>query len=540
MLLFLRALFLLGFAAGLLRPQGVIQLKTRQEEPLADLQEHLAGPLKRRLPGRSHYLLEFANPPGIPEWESLKERGVEVLGRVPENAVMVSAPDEVGFDGLGLRFAGRLRERDKLSPLLEQSAETGELSMLPTYVVEFHSDTDMAENRLLLEESGVRVIENPDLLPWQLLGEGTYQQMLPVADWDEVAYVFPASQELIEGVPVAGCPGGVLGESLVGQYVKVGQGWTKGANGEAQLRVFIHNFPSGLTMENTRAEIERALSQWGAAAKVNFLAADSGGEATIEILFASRNHGDAYPFDGTGKVLAHTFYPAPPNAETLAGDMHLDADESWNIGKSVDVFSVVLHELGHALGLGHSDSPSAVMYPYYRQLTKLASDDIKGIRDLYGARDTESGSAPTTPSTPADPATPTTPSTPTDPTTPAAPTTPSNPTTPSSPATPSTPSAPSAPSTPKADTVAPSLAISFPATTIVSTTAQSITMRGSASDASGIVSVKWTNGSRQSAASGTSFWTASVPLLVGNNTIIVRAYDAAGNSSWRSVTVVRR
>lgn len=44
-------------------------------------------------------------------------------------------------------------------------------------------------------------------------------------------------------------------------------------------------------------------------------------------MFASRNHGDAYPFDGAGKVLAHTFYPAPPNAETLAGDMHLDADE---------------------------------------------------------------------------------------------------------------------------------------------------------------------------------------------------------------------
>jgi hypothetical protein len=28
--------------------------------------------------------------------------------------------------------------------------------------------------------------------------------------------------------------------------------------------------------------------------------------------------------------------------------------------------------------------------------------------------------------------------------------------------------------------------------------------------------------------------------LVGTNTVTVRAYDAAGNSSWRAITVVRR
>jgi hypothetical protein len=42
-------------------------------------------------------------------------------------------------------------------------------------------------------------------------------------------------------------------------------------------------------------------------------------------------------------------------------------------------------------------------------------------------------------------------------------------------------------------------------------------------------------------AAGTSNWdTGDVALLVGTNTIVVRAYDAAGNSAWRSVTVTRR
>jgi hypothetical protein len=40
-------------------------------------------------------------------------------------------------------------------------------------------------------------------------------------------------------------------------------------------------------------------------------------------------------------------------------------------------------------------------------------------------------------------------------------------------------------------------------------------------------------------ASGTANWSAVVPLLIGNTTVTIRAYDAAGNSAWRSLTVVR-
>src|ERR1035441_4350215 len=75
---------------------------------------------------------------------------------------------------------------------------------------------------------------------------------------------------------------------------------------------------------------------------------------TIAILTASYAHGDAYPFDGPGGVLAHTFYPSPPNPEPLAGDVHFDASETWGVGVNTDLFSVALHEAGHALGMAHS------------------------------------------------------------------------------------------------------------------------------------------------------------------------------------------
>jgi len=57
----------------------------------------------------------------------------------------------------------------------------------------------------------------------------------------------------------------------------------------------------------------------------------------------------------------------------------------------------------------------------------------------------------------------------------------------------------------------------------------------------GVTAVKWTNSTGDSGtASGTRTWSAQVPLLVGTTVVIVRAYDAAGNSGWRAITVVRR
>jgi hypothetical protein len=287
------------------------------------------------------------------------------------------------------------------------------------------------------------------------------------------------------------------------------RGWPKDAAGRVDLRYFIGALTDQIPAITARAEIERALREWTRYADFTLSPSQEQGVGrTFDISFLPGAHGDGYPFDGPGGTLAHTFYPNPSNPEPIAGDLHLDWSEPWRTGAGVDLYSVILHEAGHALGLGHSDRPGAVMYPYYRLTATLTDDDIAGIRALYGILPAAPRPMPAPAPTPTPP--PTTPPTP-------------------------------APKPAQADTSAPSLQIKTPGSSIASTVAASIAISGAASDNVAVTAVKWTTSTGGSgAAAGTSSWSATVPLLMGTNVVTLRAYDAAGNSAWRTVTVVRR
>ena len=54
-----------------------------------------------------------------------------------------------------------------------------------------------------------------------------------------------------------------------------------------------------------------------------------------------------------------------------------------------DLLAVAIHEIGHNLGLDHSNVGNSIMYPFIQNnINGLHDDDINGIQKLYGVPDT--------------------------------------------------------------------------------------------------------------------------------------------------------
>ena len=152
--------------------------------------------------------------------------------------------------------------------------------------------------------------------------------------------------------------------------------------------LFLHNDPerneyisnnlgTGAWLQLTR----QAFAVWQAMANVTFREVSDNAASNIRIGF-----GEIDGSYGTGgSTLAHHigWYRESVRQESVIA---MDVAESWN---TVDFFNVMVHEIGHALGLDHSAEPDAVMYASYdwsgtNQRSRLHADDIAGVRHLFG------------------------------------------------------------------------------------------------------------------------------------------------------------
>ena len=157
--------------------------------------------------------------------------------------------------------------------------------------------------------------------------------------------------------------------------------------------------------------ITSALNQWADVSGFTNLGkvADGGGNAGA--IGATGSAGDiriaAWRITASG-VLAHNFAPGSATSpvgidNNIFGDMHIDKETvggpAWvndatdaggpGGGGTYDLYTVVLHELGHALGLDHTTIPGSVMEDGYKGGRRvLSADDIAGIQALYGGTGT--------------------------------------------------------------------------------------------------------------------------------------------------------
>ncbi|WP_345156890.1 matrixin family metalloprotease [Flavobacterium ginsengisoli] len=154
------------------------------------------------------------------------------------------------------------------------------------------------------------------------------------------------------------------------------------------LTYFFENGTNDIAGTDEKTALVQAMQVWSSVTSLTFTEVTSAANADIVIKWAVGDHGDGAPFDAVNGVLAHAFFP-PPNG-AYAGDLHFDDSETWTTSvqytssQPIDLVTVAIHELGHSLGLQHSNVPGAIMYAYYNGSQRtLSTDDIQAISAVY-------------------------------------------------------------------------------------------------------------------------------------------------------------
>jgi hypothetical protein len=201
------------------------------------------------------------------------------------------------------------------------------------------------------------------------------------------------------------------GISFSPDFVISGSGsrWMEADNGQP-INYFLNSDRSPVAGGGS-AEITRAMNAWSAQSGANIqlrIAGSTGNCGYVNDGSNTISFGDCLgqlsPPVGCSGVVAQTTTVWTADGRIVGGrsfNRLLESDVVFNdgldcfLGNPANIAEIACHELGHSIGLGHSDDPAAIMWSVARggRDAVLAADDIGGVLAIY-PQTTGGGGAP--------------------------------------------------------------------------------------------------------------------------------------------------
>ncbi|MFG6562357.1 DUF4214 domain-containing protein [Sulfitobacter sp. 1A15299] len=169
------------------------------------------------------------------------------------------------------------------------------------------------------------------------------------------------------------------------EYKLLGPKWGPAELGEAGGVVYwsfatsqgdIINFSESITGAEQRDVIRQAFQMWEDVADIDFIEVSDDRDVNIRLGYED--------IDGPGGTLGLAYYRYS-NTSFIEAEIGFDRAE---IGRQTieQFFETAIHEVGHAIGLDHSDAPNSIMLPRGYTGPVLSSGDIAGIQEIYGPK----------------------------------------------------------------------------------------------------------------------------------------------------------
>lgn len=146
----------------------------------------------------------------------------------------------------------------------------------------------------------------------------------------------------------------------------------------------ITNQPNEVTANRTKKLVQRAFDSWDDSIDLDFKYVEQN-SADINIVFKK--------IDGPFNILGSASIERDRDDFIVSSGLRIDSSDKWSPEWTTDprdedgafnLTALAMHEIGHAIGIGHIVGTPSIMNPSFGATSRLARIDVEAAIELYG------------------------------------------------------------------------------------------------------------------------------------------------------------